>query len=52
MLIILYEELQKIKFEYFCFSGRGDRTRTCDPRFRKPLLYPAELRPLKLVNTK
>jgi hypothetical protein len=27
------------------FSGGGpDRTRTCDLRFRKPLLYPAELR--------
>src|SRR5204863_345180 len=27
-------------------TGRGvpDRTRTCDPRFRKPMLYPAELR--------
>ena len=27
------------------FGGGGpDRTRTCDLRFRKPLLYPAELR--------
>src|SRR5437660_12671166 len=25
-------------------SGGPDRTRTCDLRFRKPLLYPAELR--------
>jgi hypothetical protein len=24
--------------------GGPDRTRTCDLRFRKPLLYPAELR--------
>jgi hypothetical protein len=27
-----------------CFCGGPDRTRTCDLRFRKPLLYPAELR--------
>src|SRR5215469_18127112 len=27
----------------FCRGG-PDRTRTCDLRFRKPLLYPAELR--------
>ncbi len=26
--------------------GVPDRTRTCDPRFRKPMLYPAELRGL------
>jgi hypothetical protein len=26
------------------FTGGPDRTRTCDLRFRKPLLYPAELR--------
>src|SRR5881396_2378990 len=26
------------------FFGGPDRTRTCDLRFRKPLLYPAELR--------
>src|ERR1043166_7684021 len=26
------------------FAGGPDRTRTCDLRFRKPLLYPAELR--------
>src|ERR1700680_2900402 len=25
-------------------GGVPDRTRTCDPRFRKPMLYPAELR--------
>src|ERR1700728_3892877 len=25
-------------------NGGPDRTRTCDLRFRKPLLYPAELR--------
>jgi hypothetical protein len=25
-------------------AGGPDRTRTCDLRFRKPLLYPAELR--------
>src|SRR3954454_15975624 len=28
------------------FSGVPGRTRTCDPRFRKPMLYPAELRGL------
>jgi hypothetical protein len=27
-------------------TGGPDRTRTCDLRFRKPLLYPAELRDL------
>ena len=27
-----------------CNAGGPDRTRTCDLRFRKPLLYPAELR--------
>jgi hypothetical protein len=27
-------------------DGDPDRTRTCDLRFRKPLLYPAELRDL------
>ena len=34
------------------FSGGGpDRTRTCDLRFRKPLLYPAELRdPLNNIS--
>ncbi len=29
---------------YGPFRGGPDRTRTCDLRFRKPLLYPAELR--------
>ena len=24
--------------------GTPDRTRTCDPRLRRPMLYPAELR--------
>jgi hypothetical protein len=24
--------------------GAPGRSRTCDPRFRKPMLYPAELR--------
>ena len=37
-----------------CFGTPG-RTRTCDPRLRRPLLYPAELRalytvPLRLVG--
>ena len=27
--------------------GAPGRTRTCDPRFRKPMLYPAELRALQ-----
>ena len=27
-------------------DGRGYRTRTCYPRFRKPMLYPDELNPL------
>ena len=27
-------------------AGAPGRTRTCDPRFRKPVLYPAELRAL------
>ena len=31
-------------YKYLCFPGGPDRTRTCDLRFRKPLLYPAELR--------
>ena len=30
-------------------SGAPWRTRTSDPRFRKPMLYPAELRALKTV---
>jgi hypothetical protein len=25
-------------------DGAPGRSRTCDPRFRKPMLYPAELR--------
>jgi hypothetical protein len=25
-------------------AGAPGRSRTCDPRFRKPVLYPAELR--------
>ncbi len=29
-------------------SNTPDRTRTCDLRFRKPTLYPAELRALQL----
>jgi hypothetical protein len=29
---------------YLNVFGGPDRTRTCDLRFRKPLLYPAELR--------
>ena len=33
-------------------GGGPDRTRTCDLRFRKPLLYPAELRdPQSDINT-
>jgi hypothetical protein len=32
------------------FIGGPDRTRTCDLRFRKPLLYPAELRDQVLDN--
>jgi hypothetical protein len=31
-------------------NGGPDRTRTCDLRFRKPLLYPAELRDLALFT--
>ena len=31
-----------------CFRNGGpDRNRTCDTRFRKPLLYPTELRALR-----
>jgi hypothetical protein len=30
-------------------SGTPGRTRTCDPRLRRPLLYPAELRALALT---
>lgn len=37
------------KMALFRLSMRGDpgMTRTCDPWFRKPLLYPAELRGLR-----
>ena len=31
----------------FYKSGAPEEIRTPDPRFRKPLLYPAELRALK-----
>ena len=35
---------------YGPFRGGPDRTRTCDLRFRKPLLYPAELRDRVVVS--
>ena len=35
-----YELLRQV----FDFTGGPGKTRTCDLRFRKPLLYPAELR--------
>jgi hypothetical protein len=31
--------------------GAPDTNRTCDPRFRKPLLYPTELRGLDADST-
>ncbi len=34
----------EIKFE----DGAPDRTRTCDTRFRKPLLYPLSYRGLRI----
>ena len=33
-------------------DGGPDRTRTCDLRFRKPLLYPAELRDQVVDNAR
>ena len=36
--------IQAVFAENPYFAGGPDRTRTCDLRFRKPLLYPAELR--------
>jgi hypothetical protein len=33
-----------LKSRLYFSAGGPDRTRTCDLRFRKPLLYPAELR--------
>ena len=35
-------------FQHTCFFGVPGRIRTCDPRFRRPMLYPTELRRLKL----
>ena len=32
------------KLEGVSVRGRRDRTRTCDPRLRRPMLYPTELR--------
>ena len=29
--------------------GRGDRIRTCDPRFWRPMLWPAELLPYRPI---
>jgi hypothetical protein len=34
--------LRRVGLTNFC--GAPGRSRTCDPRFRKPMLYPAELR--------
>ena len=31
--------------------GRGDRIRTCDPRFWRPMLWPAELLPFIGLKT-
>ena len=40
------------RFSARCYgNGVPDRTRTCDPRFRKPMLYPAELRGHRLRNS-
>jgi hypothetical protein len=44
-----HNKLQCFYIYYSCPSeshGALGRTRTCDPRLRRPLLYPAELRTL------
>lgn len=33
------------------YIGRGDRIRTCDPRFWRPMLWPAELLPFIGLKT-
>ena len=38
----LDEVLQRL--DCFCVGGAPGRNRTCDPRLRRPVLYPTELR--------
>lgn len=40
----LEENFRTFLFINFLKHGDPDRIRTCDPRLRRPLLYPAELR--------
>ena len=40
-------------YSFKCMNGAGGGIRTHDPRFRRPMLYPAELLPQQLfkINT-